>query len=126
MQSMRKFITSLLVFFLAFFVLSATQVSAAKLESSPSGTFTIAKGQVVNDDLFVSAQTAEIDGIVNGDVFIAAATVRITGTVNGSVHIGGQNVDLEGIVKNNVYIGGQNITITGANIGGSSSLVAKV
>lgn len=119
MQSMRKFITSLLVFFLAFFVLSATQVSAAKLESSPSGTFTIAKGQVVNDDLFVSAQTAEIDGIVNGDVFIAAATVRITGTVNGSVHIGGQNVDLEGIVKNNVYIGGQNITITGANIGGS-------
>lgn len=119
MKSMKKLITSLLVFLLPFFALSVTQVSAAKLESSPSGTFTVAKGQVVNDDLFVKAQTAEIDGVVNGDVFVAAATVRIAGTINGSVHIGGQNVDIEGTVKNNVYIGGQNITITGANIGGS-------
>lgn len=116
---MRKFLASITVFLLAFFSLSVTGVSAAKLVSNDKGTVTIAKTEIVNDDLFINAQTAEIDGTVNGDVFIGAQTVRIAGVVNGSVHLGAQTVDLSGKISGNVYAGAQNITITGANIGGS-------
>lgn len=119
MKLMRKLVFSLLAFLLAFFTLSVTSISAAKIVSDDKGTVTIAKGEIVNDDLFISAATAEIDGIVNGDVFIGAQTVRIPGTINGSLHIGAQTVDITGIVKSNVYVGAQNVSIVGSNIGGS-------
>lgn len=115
---MRKLITSLFVFVLLFFAFSISQVSARVL-SSEKGNVTVAKGEVINDDLFVGAQGATIDGIVNGDVFVGAQTVRISGTINGNLHVGGQSVTLTGSVKGNTYIGGQDIVITGANIGGS-------
>lgn len=80
---------------------------------------TVAKTEVVNDDLFISAQTAEIQGTVNGDVFIGAQTVNITGVINGNLHIGAQNLNLSGAVKGNVYAGAQNFLVSDANIGGS-------
>lgn len=116
---MRKFLITALIIFVAFFGLSTTQVSAAKILSSDEGAVTIAKTETINDDLFISAATAEIDGTVNGDVFIGAQAVRITGTINGSLHIGAQTINLEGNVKGNVYLGGQDINISGSNIGGS-------
>lgn len=115
---MRKVITSFLVFVAAFFIFSAAPVSA-KVLTNKTGDVTVTKNEVVNDDLFIGAQTAEIDGVVNGDVFVAAQSVKITGTVNGNLHIGGSIIDLSGLVKGNVYVAGQNILITGANIGGS-------
>jgi hypothetical protein len=116
---MRKVIYTLLVFLATLFSFSVTKVSAAKILSNDKGMETVAKGEVVNDDLFVSAQTAEIDGIVNGDVFIGAQTVDITGTINGNLHIGTQTLNIEGVIKGNVYAGAQSISVTGSAIGGS-------
>ena len=115
---MRKFISSILIFILAFFTISVVKVSA-KILSNDKGTVTVANNEIVNDDLFIKAQTAEVYGTVNGDVYIGAQNVTIQGTINGNLHIGAQIVNLDGNYKGNVYIGAQNVSVTGANINGS-------
>lgn len=115
---MKKILTSLFIFVFAFLSFSASKVSA-KIISDEKGTVTIAKNEVVNDDLFIGAQSVEIDGVVNGDVFIGAQAVKITGTINGNLHVGGNTLDLSGSVKGNVYAGAQTVLLSGSNIGGS-------
>jgi hypothetical protein len=115
---MRKIFASILIFVFAFITLSVTKVSA-KVLTSQSGGVVVAKTEVVNDDLFIGAQTAEIAGTVNGDVFIGAQTVKITGVINGNLHVGANTIDLAGTVKGNVYAGGQSILVNGSTIGGS-------
>jgi len=115
---MRKVITSLLIFIFAFFVFSATKVSA-KVITDEKGSVNVAKTEVINDDLFIGAQTVIIDGTVNGDVFIGAQTVKITGIINGSLHVGANTLDLGGVVKGNIYGGAQNVLVSGSKIGGS-------
>jgi hypothetical protein len=115
---MKKVFSSLLIFVLAFFIFSVSPVSA-KVITSENGGVSVAKGEVVNDDLFIGAQTVEIAGTVNGDVFIGAQTVKVTGTVNGNLHVGANVLDLSGVVKGNVYGGAQNVLVSSAKIGGS-------
>ena len=99
---MRKILTSVLVFVFIFFAFSGAKVSA-KAITSENGNVTIAKTEIINDDLFIGAQSVEIDGTVNGDVFIGAQTISITGTINGNLHVGGNNIDISGKIKGNVY-----------------------
>jgi hypothetical protein len=115
---MRRLIIFLFTFVFAFFVFSLNQVSA-KVISNQNGSVTVAKGEVINDDLFVAAQSVEIAGVVNGDVFVAAQSLSVTGTVNGSLHAGGNLINLGGVIKGNVYVGGQSIVVNDSSIGGS-------
>ena len=115
---MRKALTSLIIFILAFFVFFPAEVSA-KVITKENGDVNVAKTEVVNDDLFIGAQTVGIDGVVNGDVFIGAQTVKITGIINGSLHVGANTVDISGKIKGNVYTGAQNVLVNGGEIGGS-------
>lgn len=115
---MRKFLTSFTIFVTAFLIFSVTTVSA-KVITDKTGTVTVAKTEVVNDDLFIGAQNAVIDGVVNGDVFVGAQTVKVTGIVNGNLHVAANTIDLSGTVKGNVYAVGQSILVIGSKIGGS-------
>lgn len=114
---MRKLITSLTLFVIFFFSLSVSQVSAKVVNDQ--GNFSVAKGEVLNDDLIVGAQTVQIDGTVNGDVFVGAQTLKVSGVINGTLHVGANTIDLAGTVKGNVYAGGQSVLLNGAKIGGS-------
>jgi hypothetical protein len=115
---MRKLCTSITFLIFAFFVFSVPRVSA-KVITNQNGEVNVAKNEIVDDDLFIGAQTVQIDGTVNGDVFIGAQTVKITGDINGNVHVGANTIYLGGIVNGNVYAGAQNILVSEANIGGS-------
>lgn len=115
---MRKTLTSLTIFLAVFFLFSVTKVSA-KVITEKTGPVNIGKAEIVNDDLFIGAQTVEIDGTVNGDVFIGAQTVKIAGIINGNLHVGANTLDLSGTVKGNVYAGAQNVLVSSSTIGGS-------
>src|SRR4030042_3817593 len=115
---MNKIITSLLILIIVFFFFSVTSVSA-KFITDEKGSVNVKKTEVINDDLFIGAETVEIAGTVNGDVFIGAQTVRITGIINGNLHVGANILDLSGTVKGNVYTGAQNVLVSGSTIGGS-------
>lgn len=115
---MRKVLVYFLVSVFTFLFVSASSVSA-KVMANDNGPVVVAKTEVVNDDLFVGAQSVLIDGVVNGDVFIGASTVKINGTINGNLHVGASVFDLSGTVKGNVYAGAQNLTVANASISGS-------
>lgn len=115
---MRKLIYSLLILVFTFLTFSISEVSAKTL-TNEKGDVTIAQTEVINDDLFIGAQSATVDGVVNGDVFIGAQTAIINGTINGNLHIGANTVVLSGNVKGSVYIISGNITINKSTVGGS-------
>jgi cytoskeletal protein CcmA (bactofilin family) len=114
---MKKFVAILLSFFLLLFVSSGAIY--AKTVYQEKGSITIAKNEIVNDDLFAGGENVTIEGTVNGDVFIGAGTVKVSGKVNGNLHIGAGSVTLSGPVSGNVYVGSGWVDITGAKIGGS-------
>ena len=55
--------------------------SMALEERSGKRTPTIAQGETVNDTLFASGESVEVDGVDNGDLFTAARSVTVRGTV---------------------------------------------
>lgn len=115
---MRKILASLFIFVFMLFGLGANK-AYAKVITEKEGDVTIAKGEIINDDLFIGAKSVTLDGTVNGDVFIGAQSIKIGGTVNGNVHAGAKTIDMSGVVRGNMYGGAQNILVTGAKIGGS-------
>jgi cytoskeletal protein CcmA (bactofilin family) len=115
---MSKFSAVFLVFCFAFLFLSVPPVPA-KVISLERGIATVSRGEVINDDLFIAAETVEIYGTVNGDVYAGAGTVRIDGIINGSVHAGGGMVYLGGKVSQSAYIGAGNVSLNSAVIGDS-------
>lgn len=115
---MNRIVSASVAFVIFLFVFSVTNASA-KIMTDDKGGVRVAKSEIVNDDLFIGAQTAEVEGTVNGDVFIGAQTVKITGVINGNLHAGANTLLLNGTVKGNVYAGAQNIFVSGSTIGGS-------
>lgn len=118
MLVMRKYLLSLLLVVFSFLILPVTQVSA-KVITDNVGTVSVAKTEIVNDDLFIAAESVNIAGTVNGDVFIGAQSVKVTGTINGNLHVAASAVELTGLVKGNVYAVGGSVLINGAKVGGS-------
>jgi cytoskeletal protein CcmA (bactofilin family) len=89
-------------------------VPVAALDIRNGQSVTVASGEVVNDDLFVAADTITIDGTVNGDLWAVGTTVTINGVVNGSVAAASQTFNMNGHVEHTVWAVGQTI-----NVGGS-------
>jgi len=115
---MHKILKSTLILLALLFSFGATKVSA-ETRTNENGSVTVAKNEVINDDLFAAGQSVTIDGTVNGDVFAGGQTVTVNGIINGNLHIGANSVTMTGSVKGNSYIGAANISLNSAILGGS-------
>ncbi|GAI41776.1 unnamed protein product, partial [marine sediment metagenome] len=76
-------------------------------------TVTVASGEVVDDDLYVAANSIIIDGTINGDLWAAGNSITVNGVVNGSVMAVGRTVNINGGVGHAVRAGGETITVNG-------------
>ncbi|MFC1625864.1 hypothetical protein ACFL1Q_02400 [Patescibacteria group bacterium] len=114
---MKKLAIGLFIFVFALFVFVPN--TYAKVIVQDKGAVTISSNEVVNDDLFIGAESVEILGTVNGDVYVGAGMVEVDGLINGDLLIGGGSVTLTGKVRDDVYIGGGNVTVQKASIGDS-------
>jgi cytoskeletal protein CcmA (bactofilin family) len=73
--------------------------------------------EVIDDDLFITANRVEVEGTVKGDLFITGREIVINGQVDGSLFITGQTLDINGNVKGSVYGAGYSATVgRGADI----------
>ena len=106
----RALVTTLVVTLLMIFA----TVPVVALDVRNGESVTVASGEVVDDNLFVAADTITIDGTVNGDLGAIGTTVTINGVVNGSVLAAGQIININGHVEHTVWAVGQTI-----NVGGS-------
>lgn len=123
MKRLSIFLTSALVIVLASFTVAA---NAQLIHNQSEKTTYIASDKTIDDDLYITGNSVQIDGTVNGDVYAAAQNVTIRGTVTGDVFAAGQSVDIQGTVKGSVRAAGSSVRISRATIGGSVSLFGQV
>ena len=94
-----------------------TAVPVLAFDARSGATVTVASGEVVDDDLYVGANTVIIDGSINGDLWAAGSTVTVNGVVNGSVMAAGRIVNINGDVGHAVRAAGETIIIN-SDVGG--------
>ncbi len=82
----------------------ATPVMA--FDGRSGDNITIEADEVINDDLYVTAETFTLKGTVNGDLVVFGSTIIINGTVNGDVMAAGQSVVINGTVTGDARIAG--------------------
>ena len=82
----------------------ATPVMA--FDGRSGGNITIEADEIINDDLYVTAENFTLEGTVNGDLIVFGQTITINGTVNGDVMAAGQSVVINGTVTGDARIAG--------------------
>jgi cytoskeletal protein CcmA (bactofilin family) len=95
-------------------MLALTLVTPARAFDSRTGdTVIIAKGEVINDDLYVTATTIVLDGTVKGDLVAFGQTITVNGVVEGDLITAGQTITVNGVVEGDLMAAGQAVIITG-------------
>lgn len=85
----------------------------------------IAASEVINDNLYVSANTVTIDGTVKGDLTAIAQRITINGTVEGDVLSASQSAVVNGTVGGDMRSVGEAIMLgPGARVGGDLAVGA--
>ena len=77
-------------------------VPVLAFDARTGDTITVASGEVVDDDLYVTAQTVTVDGTINGDLWAAATTITVNGAVTSSVMAAATTVKIGGEVDHAV------------------------
>ncbi|NTU79760.1 MAG: polymer-forming cytoskeletal protein [Chloroflexales bacterium] len=105
----------LLVSTIAMLALALVVVSQALAAEIAGGDiYRLAAGQVVEDDLVVSAAEVYIDGTVKGDLVAAGRLVQVNGTVEGDLIAAGAEVEMNGTVGDDARLAGASVLIKGS------------
>jgi cytoskeletal protein CcmA (bactofilin family) len=75
-------------------------------EMAAQKSITIGVKEVINDDLYLTADKITIDGIVKGDAVLAASEITLNGTVEGDLIAAGRVITVNGMVKDDSRIAG--------------------
>lgn len=103
MKTIQRFLT----IFILVAILSLTVVTPALAFDGRAGDkIVIATDEVVNDDLYVTAEEFTLDGTVKGDLVVFGSYIVINGTVEGDLIAAGNTVVIEGTVKDDARIAG--------------------
>lgn len=79
----------------------------------------IGAGEVIDDDLYVGAESFTLEGIVKGDLVVAGAVITINGTVEGDFIAAGQTVIINGVIGDDARVAAGAILVgENAKIGG--------
>ena len=106
--SIKRISLSLVTLFVLLFALGST-AHATEFESGER--VVINAGDIIDDDLFITGDTVEMNGTVKGDLFATGGTVTINGTVEGSLFIAGQTLAINGPVNGSVYGAGYSLSL---------------
>jgi len=104
---------------------------ARAFEERLGDTVTIGADEIIDDDLYIAAETVLIDGTIKGDLIIGAKTVIINGTVEGDLIAGARDITINGVVKDDArifgaaFLLGEKAVIGDDLIGAGASLETK-
>ncbi|MBK8049925.1 MAG: polymer-forming cytoskeletal protein [Anaerolineales bacterium] len=87
---------------------------ARAAEFGTGDVYELKAGQVVQDDLYVSAGEIRIDGDVEGDLIAFGGTIVVNGNVRGDLMAAGGSIEVNGTVADDVRAAGAGITINGS------------
>ena len=109
----KHILKGLIVSLLAILLMTFTAVPVLAFDARGGDTVTVASGEVIDGDLYVSGSNIIIDGTVNGDIFGVGQTITISGTVNGGVSIAGQTITVNGEIARGARLAGQTVNVNG-------------
>ncbi len=92
-------------------MLAVTITPVYAFEGQTGDIVTIAAGEVIDDDLYVTAQTFTLDGTVTGDLVVFAQTIFINGEVKGDLIAAGQTVVINGNIADDARIAGAGLQV---------------
>jgi cytoskeletal protein CcmA (bactofilin family) len=85
--------------------------SASAAEFRDGEVIIIQADEVIDDDLFITAERIEVHGKINGDLFAMGALVVFDGEVDGSLIIMGQSLVVDGRVDGSLYGAGYSLDL---------------
>lgn len=84
----------------------------AKVITQEKGLVTIPAGEIINDDLFVMAESVDISGTIYGDIYVGAGTVNFNGQVSGDFVVGAGTVSInQATIGDSLIIGAGTVMI---------------
>ena len=125
---MRNFSVLRVMLFLMLGLVLAAGFSQPAKASEMDDDGIVTADEVIDDDLFLSADTVVMDGTINGNLFATGNQVTINGTVNGDLFIGGNSamVTSTAVIAGNLFFGASTMelagVVTGSVFGGSGTL----
>lgn len=118
------------VFLLALLTLGIA-LPVRAFEDRTGNTVTIGANEIIEDDLYIGAETVTIDGTIKGDLIVGAATVIINGTIEGDLIAGARDVVINGTVQDDArifgaaFLLGENAVIGDDLVGAGGSLETR-
>ena len=100
----------------------ATPVRA--FESREGQNIVIEKGEVVEDDLYLFADTIVVNGTIKGDLVAFGSNITVNGTVEGDVMAAGQSVVINGNVKDDARSAGAGLQVGSSAVIGDDLIAA--
>jgi len=87
--------------------------SALAFTAKAGDSVNLAKGEIIDGNLYLAGANINIEGKVTGDVICAGQTINITGTVLGDVICAGQTINIGGQIAGNLRVVASSINLTG-------------
>ena len=114
---MKKIIVSLFAILCSSFIFSTPAL--AKVMYQEKGSVVVSKTETVDDDLFIGAESATIDGNVLGSVFAGTAKYVQSGNIKGDLVLGTGNAMISGVVGGDIYLGAGDVTLSKVVVSGN-------
>lgn len=92
-------------------------VTALAADNRQGQSVTVGPNEVINDDLYVAANTIDIQGTINGNLIAAGNSITVSGTVTRDVNATGNLISIPGEVQGSARLAGSQVTVEG-NIAG--------
>ena len=97
---------------------------ARAFDSRTGDTVIIAKDEVIEDDLYISATTIVLDGTVKGDLIAFGQTITVNGVVEGDLLSAGQAIIITGEIMDDARIAGQVLQVGSSAVIGDDLIAA--
>jgi cytoskeletal protein CcmA (bactofilin family) len=81
------------------------------VESRSGNEVVIGADEVIEDDLYVTANEVVMEGTVEGDLIAFGSSIAVDGTVEGDLISAGQSVEIGGTVEDDARIAGQTLLL---------------
>jgi cytoskeletal protein CcmA (bactofilin family) len=107
--SARKLLALVILTLLLAGLVAASPVGA--LETRSGDEVVIGPDEVVEDDLYVTANEVVVDGTIRGDLIAFGGSIAVDGTVEGDLIGAAQAVEIGGTVEDDVRIAGQTLLL---------------
>ena len=106
----KRLILSTLLLVMLLFLSFPSNTEAADFRSGPE--VNIRPEETVNDNLYATGGTINVNGAIEGDLVAAGGTINVRGTINGDVIAAGGSVVITGMVRDNVRASGGSVVIS--------------